>query len=298
MNDCKVSIALATYNGERYLAELLESLCQQTILPFEVIVADDSSTDNTISIIEQFRSRLPITIYTNTESVGVVENFQRAAANCTGDFVAFCDQDDIWLPDKLARSLELINILDSTIPALVYTDLIVVDENLEELATSYWKHRGLQPAKETFESIIYGNIVTGCTMLVNRRMITEILKMPSSVIMHDFWIACVAYGIGHVTFVNQPTILYRQHSTNVTNNDAVTWRTRWKRLYTLLTNRSHASIFLAIEIDQAQKYMAMYGTMLTSDKQKVLQKLIGFKNSSPIARKLKTFMVKFLHIHS
>lgn len=292
----RVSVALATYNGANYLPQLLDSLDQQTLRPTEIIVCDDGSTDQTLAVLEDYGRRLPITILTNGQPLGVVRNFQKAVAHCQGDYIAFCDQDDVWLPQKLACSAQLLNDIDGPQPAMVFTDLRVVDENLDLIANSYWQHRKLAPAKETFASLIYGNFVTGCTMLINRPMAIEVARMPNTVLMHDFWISCVAYGIGQCRFVSEPTILYRQHTTNVTTNDVVTMRTRWKRLITLLTNNQEAAQFLMPEIGQAREFIRLYDGQLTPLNKKALNQLFELEKRSPFFRKWRTFMIKFLHI--
>lgn len=294
----RVSVALATYNGANYLPQLLDSLGRQTLSPSEIIVCDDGSSDGTRAVLDQYRQQLPLTVYPNERSLGVVRNFKRAVAQCRGEYVAFCDQDDVWLPDKLARSVEALRAIDGPWPAMVFTDLVVVDEHLNRIADSYWQHRKLRPDKETFASLIYGNFVTGCTMLINRPMAEEVARMPDTVLMHDFWIACVAYGVGRCAFVEQPTVLYRQHATNVTNNDAVTWRTRWQRLTDLLTNNQRAARFLQPEIEQAQQYVTVYADRLSAASKIALSQLFAVGQRPPLLRKWQTFLIKFLHIHT
>ena len=296
-SECRISVALATYNGARYLPQLLESLCQQTLQPFEIVAFDDGSDDNTLDVLHQFMQQLPITVYVNAEALGVVRNFKKAVSACRGEYIAFCDQDDVWLPDKLARSVDALRKIDGPQPAMVYTDLVVVDDNLNQLASSYWNHRKLKPAKESFASLIYGNIVTGCTMTINRAMALEVSRMPDSVLMHDFWIGCIAYGIGQCLYIEQPTILYRQHTSNVTNNDAVTWFTRWSRLSSFLFNRQQATQFLHAEIGQAQSFLLLYGHQLPPAHYKALNRLIKLQTQWPLVRKWRTFLIKFLHIY-
>lgn len=295
-NQYRVSVALATYNGAAYLAQLLESLSRQTLPPFEVVAFDDGSSDDTRVVLTRYSQQLPLRVYVNEQSVGVVENFRRAVACCQGDYIAFCDQDDVWLPDKLARSVEALKGIDGPGPAMVFTDLVVVDEHLNQIADSYWRHRGLKPDKETFGSLIYGNIVTGCTMIINRPMSAEVARMPTDVLMHDFWIACVAYGIGRYAYVKEPTILYRQHASNVTSNDAVTWRTRWQRLRAMLTNGEQAAQFLRPEMKQGRQYADLYANHLSPTNRAALNRLFRFGRRPPLLRKWQTFLIKFLHI--
>ncbi len=292
----RISVVLATYNGATYLPQLLDSLCQQTVLPFEIVACDDKSTDNTVEILTNYCARLPIQIHSNKESLGVIKNFQKGVTLCTGDYVAFCDQDDVWLPEKLAQSIAEIRKIDGSLPAMVFTDLTVVDQDLNLIAVSYWQHRRLAPQKETFASLIYGNIVTGCTMLINRPMMTEVARMPGDVLMHDFWIACVAYGIGRCSFISTPTILYRQHLTNVTNNDAVTWAWRLRKNLSFLIDNQQFKFFLIPEIRQARSFADLYENKLSESKKGALSQLFALESKPPLFRKCATFLIKILHI--
>ena len=276
--------------------DLLNSLEQQILRPFEIIVCDDGSQDQTLEILNQYKLRLPLTIHLNEQPTGVVRNFQKGVALCTGDYIAFCDQDDIWLPHKLAQSVAEIKKIDGIWPAMVFTNLTVVDQNLNLIADSYWQHRGLSPQKETFASLIYGNIVTGCTMVINRSMATEVARMPVDVLMHDFWIACIAYGIGQRGFIDEPTVLYRQHSANVTNNDAITWNIRLKKLVLFLQERQQSKLFLMPEIHQARLFADLYGDSLSRSKKYSLHQLFALGVKPPLFRKWRTFLIKFLHI--
>lgn len=293
----RVSVALATYNGATYLPALLESLGRQTLQPFEIIAFDDGSSDDSRAVLNQFSQRLPLSVYTNEQSVGVVENFRRAVAACRGDYIAFCDQDDVWLPDKLALSVSKMVEIDGSQPAMVFTDLTVVDERLQVIANSYWQHCKLNPARETFASLLWGNFVTGFTMVINRPMAEEVAQMPPHILMHDYWVACVAYGVGRCAYVDQPTALYRQHSSNVTINDAVTWLSRQKRLIEFLRNDKTASLYLQPQLEQARLFHEIYYQRMSLSNQQTLTNFLAKKGQLPLRRKWSAFIVKFLHLH-
>lgn len=135
-----ISVVMATFNGARFLDEQLGSVLFQTVQPLEVIVCDDRSDDETVSIVESWMDRLPLKYYVNESRLGVVRNFQRACSLATeGNYIALCDQDDIWKPDKLEKSrIALEKIDDHSSPAMVYTDMEVVDENKKLLNVSFW----------------------------------------------------------------------------------------------------------------------------------------------------------------
>jgi glycosyltransferase involved in cell wall biosynthesis len=218
-----ISIALCTYNGECFLQDQLESLANQTLLPKELIVVDDNSTDNTVEILSSFAASSPfvVTIEKNTTNIGPVLNFSKAIAMCKGNYVATCDQDDVWLPEKLENTMKAMrqgeSVYGSSTPLLVHTDLrVVVGEERRLLHPSFMvmmniRHRSDDPIKV----LLVQNFVTGCTMLVNRSLVREALPIPPSAVMHDWWFALIAAVRGRILYLPSPSILYRQHSANV-----------------------------------------------------------------------------------
>ncbi len=275
---------MTTYNGQKYIEEQLHSLCAQTYPIYEVIVCDDMSEDNTIDVVLGFKDALPLKVIKNKDRQGVVRNFRQAIANCTGDFIACCDQDDIWLPDKLGDSIELILPITGGRPALVYTDLQVIDSKRQIIAESFWTMREIDPSKTTFYSLLFGNTVTGCTMLFNRKMSDEVMKMPDQATMHDHWIACIAYSIGKVRFLKKQTVSYRQHETNVTVNKEVNFKNRAANLWSMINNGF--GDFLSSQLNQAKLFDRIYQGILNEDNAGDLKRFINCEKLSPMFRKL------------
>jgi glycosyltransferase involved in cell wall biosynthesis len=285
-----ISIALTTCNGEAYLVEQLESFIRQTYSPYEVIICDDASDDRTVDIIMSYVAKLPIKLYQNKERIGVVNNFRQAISKCTGSWVACCDQDDVWLPDKLSLSANAMEKIDGELPAAVYTDLTLTNATLEVIETSYWTMRNINPAKETFYSILFGNIITGCTLLINRAMAIEVKKMPDKAIMHDFWIACIAYSWGRYAYINQPTVLYRQHYNNVTKNDKVNLLTRVARLYKYI--KSGFDNYLSEEIGQANLFYKIYADKLSMEDKSAILNFLTLTDLKAWRRKVLSYYLK------
>lgn len=221
--DLSIQVLLATFNGERFLREQIDSILAQT-LPFVSILArDDGSTDCTVDILNGYAQRFPERLRilpTRSSTGGAKANFLELLKASTADYVAFADQDDLWLPDKLAREMEEMRELEESHgaegPLLVFCDLRVVNDNLETLASSFWTHRHLEPRNiGRLERLLMENVVTGCTALINRPLAQLSLSMPPDVHMHDWWIALLTCIFGHAAFIEQPLVLYRQHSANV-----------------------------------------------------------------------------------
>jgi len=220
-SDPKISIALSTYNGEMHLKEQLDSFLCQKLLPYEIVVCDDASTDSTVKILEAFArtAPFPIRIYQSEHNLGLIQNFSKAASLCTGDYVAFSDQDDIWLPDRLDASFHKMKEAEqeygSDIPLLVYSDLILIDSEGRFLGPSFMKHKKMWHSDhDPLRRLLIHNNVAGNTSLCNKVLMQVSLPFPEVVTNHDGWFALVAASIGKIFFLPEAQVLYRQHESN------------------------------------------------------------------------------------
>jgi len=217
-----VSVALCTFNGALYLREQLASLQQQTSPPIELVLSDDGSSDSSVSIVTEFAKAVGMRLIvapTHTQ-LGVTQNFNRALSLCSQQYVALSDQDDVWLPSKLATALAAMHEGEArygtSCPLLVYTDLTVVSTDLHHISSSFMRSEGLyNPSPhEALMILLTQNFATGCTMLANRALLDCALPIPQEATIHDWWLALVAASCGHILFVDEPKILYRQHDSN------------------------------------------------------------------------------------
>lgn len=217
----KISIALCTRNGETYIEEQLESLERQSFHPCELVISDDASSDRTIAKIKYFssKSNLNIHLIQNKEKLGVLENFSRAISSCQGDYLALCDQDDIWLPGRLKESYCLIKQKEAELgndtPILMHSDLEVIDQAGRKTASSFMKLRQIEHLdSKPLQRLLVQNFVTGSTVMFNRPLFNLALPIPPTAVMHDWWLALVAAACGNIIFNDKPTVLYRQHKNN------------------------------------------------------------------------------------
>lgn len=216
----KICIALSTYNGERYIKEQLESILSQSYENFIILVRDDNSNDKTLEILSSY----DIKVIDEKKNLGIKKSFafvmQYSFKNLDSDYLMFSDQDDIWDANKVKTTYqkmqELENIYGMDTPLLVHGDLTVVDENLEVIASSFWKYQNIDPSKDSLNHLLLHNTVTGCTMMINRSLAEKIKNIPSEVIMHDWWIAMVASAFGKIAYIDESLMLYRQHGKNDT----------------------------------------------------------------------------------
>ena len=217
-----IDILLATYNGEKFLKEQIESILSQTCGNWKLLIRDDGSNDNTIDIINAFSQRYPDKIELIKDAdgnIGPAQNFSRLLQNSTGQYVMFCDQDDVWLPKKIETTLNKIKETENiypNIPLLVHTDLKVVDADLNTIAESFWSYNKIDPERDSIpERIIYRNTVTGCTAMINKKAKQIAAPIPKFVRLHDWWIALNVAKYGRIFYISEPAVLYRQHRENV-----------------------------------------------------------------------------------
>lgn len=219
----RIDVLLATYNGAAFLEAQLESIAAQTHEDWRLMVRDDGSTDRTPEILRAFQARHPgkVEILADGDgNLGLVRNFSRLMERSDAPYAAFCDQDDVWIPEKLELSLTKMHELErehgADVPLLVFTDLEVVDRNLEVIDGSFWHYANLQPGRcRSFNRLLLQNVITGCTALMNRCLVAKVGPIPGEAHVHDWWIALVVSAFGRVDYVTRPTVLYRQHGRNL-----------------------------------------------------------------------------------
>lgn len=217
-----IAILMATHNGEKYLKEQLDSIKNQTFQKWHLIISDDGSTDRTLEIAKKFQKEVAqqVTITKNQIPTGSAKNnFFHLMENVEENYIMFADQDDVWKEDKIEKTFscmkELEEKIEEAVPILVHTDLTVVDENMEILADSFFQYAKLKKEVD-LATLIIQNIVTGCTVMMNRRLYEGIyqIKDLEKVIMHDYWAALYAMVYGVVGVVDKSTMYYRQHKSN------------------------------------------------------------------------------------
>lgn len=238
----KISILLSTYNGEKYLKEQLDSLFLQTYKNFEIIVRDDCSTDKTKDILKEYEKMYPNKISLIEDDEGNLRStrsFMRLLENSDSEYVMFCDQDDVWLPEKVEMTLKKIIEMKQKfgdIPLLVHTDLEVVDESLSIINNSFFNFQKIDPYKDSFNNFLMQNVITGCTVMINKKLVQKCLPISDGVIIHDWWAGLVASKFGRIGYLSQATIQYRQHVDNVVGAKGFTIRAVFRKIYVLFTS--------------------------------------------------------------
>ncbi|WP_419239839.1 glycosyltransferase family 2 protein [Photobacterium leiognathi] len=222
MND-HVDIILATYNGEDYIVEQLESIFNQTYSNWKIYVTDDGSTDNTINLINKFvldknieNKVIILPFRDKSNKYGPAYNFSYGLSFSTSKYIMFSDQDDYWLPEKIVTQVNKIKELDITIPALSFCDASVVDNNLSVISPSFSKNEGfIWERRLNLSNILFQNIAPGCCMIINDKLRDLFLSVPNrKLIMHDWYLIILSKSFGNVNFTHEVLMKYRQHDNN------------------------------------------------------------------------------------
>jgi Glycosyltransferases involved in cell wall biogenesis len=217
-----INILLSTFQSERYLIQLIDSILNQSYTEWKLIVRDDGSTDSTNLILYNYQNDYPEKIIVLTDivgNIGTLKSFERLLAYSNeADYMMFCDHDDIWLPDKIKISIQKMIEMENNAPhcpILVHTDLTVVDMRGEVIHSSFWNFSKLDPQLlASFNYLAVCNGVTGCTIMINKKSREVCLPISENARMHDSWVALCVGKYGKIGYISEPTILYRQHQSN------------------------------------------------------------------------------------
>lgn len=285
INKNKVSVVLCTYNGSRYLEKQLNSILNQSYEIEEIIIVDDCSTDSTRDILVKYHNEYSkIKLFFNEKNLGSNDSFKYAVSLATNDYIALCDQDDIWYTNKI--EVQMHSIVTSIFfedgkPLVSFHDLCLMDQNDTITHQSFWKLHKFNPFTFTFRKSLIFNIVTGCTCIINKKMMEEMIKCDMrDIIMHDYLIALIGYGFGNIIYINEPLMYYRSHVGTVTEKETVSITNRIRSF----VKRVKSGTYLMPNIIQIQKFNELYGSFLAEDKKKLVADFIKLKDDKSVHR--------------
>lgn len=213
----RVDILLASYNGGKYIEELISSLQNQSYQNWRLIISDDGSTDDTLEIVRDHaradRRILEPILHRSTGHPKDNFFYLISLVDASAEYVAFCDQDDIWMADKLQK---LVDEVQGDAPALAFSDLEIIDSCGAMVERSFMELPSFNPNKLSLSTLMVQNSTPGCSMLMNRKLydLVVIPSVTSEIEMHDWWIMLIAATFGDIKFINEPLIKYRRHSEN------------------------------------------------------------------------------------
>lgn len=287
----KVAILLATYNGEDYLLEQLESIDRQTYSDFVCYIHDDGSTDSTVDIIDSWVSghdekyiKLDY-----KKSGSAKDNFFSLLKNVDADYYLFADQDDVWLEEKVEKQINKILEVENRIgtPTVVYSDMFVTDDKLNVITNSFIEYIGRDINRNKLEQVMIDNPAAGCTMIINKSMKDKALSYKNSkeILMHDQWILAIAASLGLVGVIDEPLVYYRQHYDNEmgAKTESVKEKVvRNVRNVASLEFVKNKKTFHEIERNLAKQLLYVKG--IPSGKRQFLMDLVAIQNKTKVER--------------
>ncbi|WP_456400759.1 glycosyltransferase family 2 protein [Persephonella sp.] len=216
---------MATYNGEKFIREQIESILGQTYKNWQLIIHDDGSKDNTKEIIKHYVEKYPKNIILIDDRItfgNAKDNFNHLIGKALNDYcfnyIMFSDQDDVWIPEKIELSINKIREIEANLPSntpiLLFTDMIICDESLNEISSSLWKYQKINPRKTALNRLLIKNVAWGCSILINKSLVEIAYPIPKNAIMYDWWLALVASIYGKIIYIDKPTVMYRRHAAN------------------------------------------------------------------------------------
>lgn len=301
-----VLILLATYNGEKFVRQMVDSVLAQDFEDIKIILSDDGSKDSTPAILDEYAEKFPekVTHYRSGLRFGCAQkHFMHLLKNFhNAPYIMFCDQDDIWHKDKVRLTLEKMRETEGeeTVPTLVHTDLRVVDGTLNEIAPSFCENSVIDGNRVALNQLLVQNVVTGCTMMINRAL-AEIATSKDggedAMLMHDWWLAILAAAVGKIAFLDKPTIDYRQHG-----NNSVGAKNVYSPSY-LFARLKGKSMKKAMQgaARQSEAFLRVFGECLNTEQTEMLgdfaktQNLSIFKRNA-IYRKYKLYKNGFIRV--
>lgn len=269
MNNNKVQILMSTYNGSLYIRKQLDSIMNQDY-PVSLFIRDDGSTDDTVSIIEEYQSRFDNISLVKGDNVGVIHSFFSMInmADKEADYYSFADQDDIWLPDKVRTAVERLSKMNNNVPCMYCSEQTLIDADDKVIED----HMRVVERRPGFGNSVVENIATGCTCVVNRRLLELAKAKPEFTIMHDWWMYMLATSMGEVVFDTKPKILYRQHGNNTMGK-----RTNYidefkKRVKRFSSNKGNL-------YRQLESFERLHGDNLDTTNKEILDMVLAYKKS-------------------
>ncbi len=234
-NNSLISVAIATYNGEGFLRQQLDSIYNQSYSNIQVIVTDDRSNDSTVEILEEYNKKYGLMYTINPTNLGFSRNFEKAISLCSGDYIALADQDDMWKSNKLEALIN--NIGDHS---LIYSDAVLTNEKNEVIHTSFKnKCRDIAEGECCFCDFIFKKNIYGCTMMFTKELAQQALPIPSKYFQHDWWLPIVAHKMNGIKYLDKPLMSYRQHGSN--NIGAKVSQGKIARMYNYILCADHRS---------------------------------------------------------
>lgn len=288
MEKSTVLVLLATYNGENYIHAMVDSVLAQDYQDVKIILSDDNSKDSSPAILDDYAAKYPDRVihYRSGMRFGCAQKHFMHLLSKFHDapYIMFCDQDDVWHSDKIRKTLETMKQVEAgeAVPAMVHTDLRVVDKELKEMSPSFWSHSDLDGSRLALNQLLVQNVVTGCTMMINNALAQLACReIPGdAMLMHDWWLALLASACGRTGFLKEATIDYRQHGNNSVGAKNV--RSAGYLLQRLRSKKMRKALSDAAA--QAAAFGACYGDLLMPEQKELIEAFASTQSAGLLRR--------------
>lgn len=297
-----VDILMATFNGAQFLAQQIESILAQDYQSLRIVVRDDGSTDGTTGILNAYIKQYPEKIALLDDAsghLGAGMGFMVLLQHSHADYVMFADQDDVWLQDKISMCMAEMKhseaVFGGNMPILIHTDLVVTDETLSVVSDSFWKYQGLSPECVSINRLLVQNVVTGCTIMMNRSLANLARPVDSGMIGHDWWIGLLASAFGKIVYLPRATMLYRQHGKNTVG--AIKWNISGMlgKLFDIDAHRMLADRLRKTR-QQAARFSSAYGDILPQDTRQIILRYASLHELNYFSRIICVLRFRFFKI--
>ena len=282
----RVNIIMASYQGEKYIEEQLESILESTKVDVFVTVYDDGSKDRTKEIVSSYEKQYPgkVKLILNEHNLGLTKNFLHGLLDNEFSYVMFSDQDDVWNPDKVKKTLDCMKREEEKqpqgTPVIVFTDALVVDGELNPMYPSFHRSQGLDTSKLDLAHMMMENKMMGCTMMLNRGMIEKVTQLPEHARYHDWWLGLIAAAYGTIVYLPEATIKYRQHGKNMVGNQSFGTYVA-NRISSLREQRKA----LYATVQQAEEFYKMYQETMPKDQLELVRRMVEIKSAGFFRRR-------------
>ena len=289
----QVEIVMATYNGEKYIKEQLDSLLSQSHPYLLVDVCDDGSTDDTVSIVKDYEKKdSRVRLFENKTNQGYIRNFMSGIVRCDSPYIMLCDQDDIWNWDKVELTLEKMKLMERENPekpVLVFTDAMNFDSSTGKKLGRFHEMSHLNVKKVDTAHLFMENKCIGCTIMMNRAILPYLRELPEEIRVHDWWLALICSHFGAIGYLPEATLMYRQHEGNQIGGTSYSGYLR-KRISKMKEQRQ----VLFDTYRQGKAFLRVFDSQMTKEQRKTATKFATMADASFFGRRYLALRSGFL----
>lgn len=286
----QIDILLATYNGEKYLDEQIQSILEQDFVDYKIIARDDGSTDSTLNILHKWQALHPQKIEIVQDelgNLGPTQNFNQLMTLSKAPYICFSDQDDKWVKHKLAKQVEHIIKLEekhSGLPVLVFSDLTLCDGELGVSCPSLIENDKLNPRATKPQQLLMQNVPYGCTLIINRRLLKLALPIDERALLHDHWLSILASLTGIVSYIDESLVFHRVHDQNASRAKSLHKQEASHALKDKVNNKNFHN-YLFKQVEQAEALLERLEPRLEEKEKSMMIDFIALRDTKGLQRK-------------